>query len=296
MSSTIEPTGPAPADDGAGARPEARAAISRREAVRYVGLLFGGVALVGGSSLLTACERAERPAAATNGTYAKVGEFSPEEVALLDEIADTILPDTQRSPGAKAAAVGPFMALMVTDTYREREQRVFRDGMRKVDEATKRAHTVGFLQATPAQRLAVLTALDREQKAFMDARGKAQKAAAERGARVATGPQAKPEGTSELQGADAAAARAGKEAAGDSADKNLSDQRQENAGTGDIASGTIAADTPPHYFRMMKELAMLGYFTSEIGYTKAMRYVESPGRYEPCAPYQAGEKAWAPHA
>jgi hypothetical protein len=47
---------------------------------------------------------------------------------------------------------------------------------------------------------------------------------------------------------------------------------------------------------MMKELALLGYFTSEIGCTKAMRYVESPGRFDPCAPYTPGETAWAPHA
>jgi len=47
---------------------------------------------------------------------------------------------------------------------------------------------------------------------------------------------------------------------------------------------------------MMKELALLGYFTSEIGYTKAMRYVESPGRFDPCTPYTKGEPAWAPHA
>jgi hypothetical protein len=27
-----------------------------------------------------------------------------------------------------------------------------------------------------------------------------------------------------------------------------------------------------------------------------MRYVETPGRYDPCAPYKAGEKIWASHA
>ena len=47
---------------------------------------------------------------------------------------------------------------------------------------------------------------------------------------------------------------------------------------------------------MMKELALLGYFTSEIGYTKAMRYTETPGRYDPCAPFEPGDKAWARHA
>jgi hypothetical protein len=56
------------------------------------------------------------------------------------------------------------------------------------------------------------------------------------------------------------------------------------------------ADAPAHYFRMIKELALLGYFTSEIGYTQAMRYVETPGRYDPCVPYAPGEKSWAPHA
>ena len=268
---------------------EGSAQISRREAVRRVGALLGGVAFVGGGSLLAACERGDRPAAVANGNYKAVGDFSAEDVALLDEIADTILPTTAKSPGAKAAATGPFMALMVTDTYREPQQKAFRDGLRKLDEATKKAANVGFLQATPAQRLAVLNQLDREQKTFMDARGKAQAAAAKQGRRVESGPQARPEGTSEQ-------IAAGKEAAGDSADKNLSDQRQENAGTGDVASGAVAAEAPPHYFRMMKELAMLGFFTSEIGYTKAMRYVESPGRYEPCAPYKPGETQWAPHA
>jgi hypothetical protein len=46
----------------------------------------------------------------------------------------------------------------------------------------------------------------------------------------------------------------------------------------------------------MKELALVGYFTSEIGYRHAMRYIETPGRYDPCAPHKPGEKIWASHA
>jgi hypothetical protein len=57
-----------------------------------------------------------------------------------------------------------------------------------------------------------------------------------------------------------------------------------------------ATDAPSHYFRMVKELTLLGYFTSEIGYTQAMRYVESPGRFDPCVPYTPGETTWASHA
>jgi len=53
---------------------------------------------------------------------------------------------------------------------------------------------------------------------------------------------------------------------------------------------------PNHYFRMMKELTLLGYFTSEVGMTKALRYAETPGRFDPCAPYTKGETIWANHA
>ena len=62
------------------------------------------------------------------------------------------------------------------------------------------------------------------------------------------------------------------------------------------ASTAITTDPPNRYFRMMKELALLGYFTSAIGATQALRYVEQPGRYDPCVPYKPGEKLWADHA
>lgn len=52
-------------------------------------------------------------------------------------------------------------------------------------------------------------------------------------------------------------------------------------------------EEPRHYFRMMKELTLLGYFTSEIGATQALRYVAVPGKYEGCLPYNKGDRAWA---
>ena len=190
--------------------------MDRREAIKRVTMLLGGVALAGNSGLLTAVERAHARVAAPG---AQVGSFTAQDIALLDEVADTILPET-KTPGAKAAHVGPFMALMVTDTYEDRDQTIFRDGLRQLNEAA-------FMQATPAARLALLERLDREQKAYMDAR---------------------------------------------------------------------AEGAPRHYFRFMKELALLGYFTSEIGCTQAMRYAETPGGFEPCVPYRPGETAWAAHA
>ena len=47
------------------------------------------------------------------------------------------------------------------------------------------------------------------------------------------------------------------------------------------------------FWRLMKELTLFGYFTSEQGATKALNYVPIPGRYEGCIPYKKGDKAYA---
>ncbi len=57
-------------------------------------------------------------------------------------------------------------------------------------------------------------------------------------------------------------------------------------------TATKAAGEPAHYFRLMKQLTLLGYFTSEIGATQALRFVEVPGRYDGNAPYQKGDRNW----
>ena len=235
--------------------PEQMQLIDRREAIRRVSALLGGVAFVGGNSLLAAVEKAG------GAVQPAPGKFSAQDVAYLDEIAETILPAT-KTPGAKAAKTGAFMALMVTDCYSPAEQKVFFDGMRKVDEAMRKANNVSFMTATPEQRLAVLTTLDHEQKRVMDAREAAER---------------KRKGLSPVVGGDATEAMA------------------EN-----VPGGQVAVDSadrqPAHYFRMMKELALLGFFTSKVGCTEVQRYVEAPGRFDPCIPYTPGQPAWAAHA
>jgi hypothetical protein len=191
--------------------------VTRREAIRRVSVLFGGVALIGQSAWLTGCATAQRTAADL---------FPIGELALLDEIADTILPET-KTPGAKAAGVGPFIAMMVADTYDARKQDLFREGLQTLERESVMQNGSGFMASAPAQRLALLERIDREAIEYM---------------------------------------------------------RGPNAGD------------RPHYFRMLKELTLLGYFTSEIGYTQAQRYVETPGRFEPATTYKVGDKAWAPHA
>jgi hypothetical protein len=211
--------------------------ITRREAIQRVSALLGGAVFVGGDALFAASFDAhQQTAAAASG----VGAFTAADVALLEDVADTILPETT-TPGARAARTGAFMALMVTNVYTPRNQQAFMEGLRQLDDACQRAHGVQFAQASPAMRLSLLEALDREQKTAMDAR-------------TVVRPSRAP------------------------------------------VPAAPASDEPPHYFRMMKELALLGYFTSEIGYTQAMRYLESPGRFDPCVPHAPGDKTWASHA
>jgi len=49
----------------------------------------------------------------------------------------------------------------------------------------------------------------------------------------------------------------------------------------------------PHPYFMLKDLTVLGYFTSEIGTTQALEYLPIPGRYNGCVPLAKGQKAWA---
>jgi hypothetical protein len=225
--------------------------ISRREAILRVSVLLGGVALIGSGALISGC-RAEK-----TGTAAST-PFTADDIAYLDEIADTILPTTS-TPGAKAAKTGAFMALMVTDTYHSDDEKTFRDGMRKLDDLSKQENGgASFMKATPAQRLALLQELDREQHDY-----------------------------SEKQRAE------GRK----KSDAFINSTQQQNAPEAKINPATqLASEPPTKYFRMMKELALLGYFTSEIGATQALRYVESPGRYDPCVPYKPGDRDWASHA
>ena len=277
--------------------PDAQATITRREAVRRVTALLGGIALVGGEGLLTGC-RADTDAGSAERDSTAAEKFSAADIAYLDEIAETILPAT-KTPGAKAAATGAFMALMVTDGYSPSDQRVFRQGMQTIDAATQKAHGTTFMKATPQQRLAVLQVFDQEQKTASDARAERGRAAAARRLATPTPPRAGDAKAAPAAAAADTARTTGAKAPEDkAADAFLPDQRQENAGGAGDANPApgVTAEEPTHFFRMMKELALLGYFTSEIGYTQAQRYVESPGKFEPCVPYVAGEPAWAPHA
>jgi len=67
-------------------------------------------------------------------------------------------------------------------------------------------------------------------------------------------------------------------------------------GTGSSVGPVTGGPSPYAYsawFRIIKKLAVIGYFTSQQGMAKALNYVKVPGEYKACIPYKKGDKALA---
>src|SRR5690606_14126143 len=173
--------------------------MNRREAINRVALLFGGT-IIGGQLFIEGCTRP-----ATNDILSL---FEKEQTDFLGDIADTILPAT-KTPGAKEAGVGEFIPVMVRDCYTEEDQKIFLEGLSKLEKASNKKYKKNFQQLNPEERTALLIDLDNEQTEYYK---------------------------------------------------------------------TKKEEDPNHYFQMLKQLSMLGYFTSELGVTKALRYNPIPGR------------------
>jgi hypothetical protein len=61
------------------------------------------------------------------------------------------------------------------------------------------------------------------------------------------------------------------------------------------AQMALRAQNDRAFFRLLREVAIVGYFTSEIGATKALEYLPIPGRFDGDLPLAPGQKAWALH-
>jgi hypothetical protein len=187
--------------------------MERRELLKLIALATG-TSLIGGDLFLSGCKNAPSIGGET---------FSEQDITFLDEMAETILPRTS-TPGAKDAAVGQFMTVYVNDCYDGKDQEIFHQGIRKLNDASEETFKTSFLKATPEQRTTLLTTLDKEAKEYQKSKGK---------------------------------------------------------------------DDRSHYFTMMKQLTLLGFFTSKPGATQALRHEPVPGRYDGNYPYKKGDRAWA---
>lgn len=189
--------------------------MNRREALRNVAFLLGGT-VISSQTFLTSC-------VFDSQNEGENGLFSQGDIALMDEIGEIIIPTTD-TPGAKAAEVGKFMAVMMRDCYEKQQQETFSNGLLTIRQDFGDRYGTSFIEATPEDRVSFISILEEETKEYYR---------------------------------------------------------------------TKKQEDPPHYYLMLKELTLLGYFTSEIGSTQALKYIQTPGRYEACIPYEKGGRAWA---
>lgn len=204
--------------------------MERRDILKLI-TAATGVAMVGADAF--AWDKAPE------ATSAKDAGFTAEDISLLNEIGETIIPATD-SPGAKAANVGATMVGLVADCYTPPEQAEFRQGLKAIDVESKAAFGKPFLLLSATQRHELLTKLDTTAKE-----------------------------------------QDNKVGLGWAVHQRPSHRSMEDKGP------------VPHYFTLMKQLTLFSFFTSEVGATKALRYVSIPGRYDGDMPYQKGDRAWA---
>ncbi|CEP34847.1 MULTISPECIES: gluconate 2-dehydrogenase subunit 3 family protein [Halomonadaceae] len=193
---------------------------------------------------------------AFSGTGQADHSLSSQDVQRLDELAETILPRTD-TPGAKDANVGEFMAVFVSDCYTPSEREVFYFGLAQLEARSRAAYERDFMALSGEQRLELITELDREAMAHAQQQARREQPTPAEALTAET--QTAQNQTAETQSA------------------------QEHADSDEAL---------PHYFTMMKQLTLFGFFTSEVGATEVLRYEAVPGRYDGCAPYN-GEPAWA---
>jgi hypothetical protein len=207
--------------------------MNRRELLKMVAAATGGV-MIGGEFFLAGCKNPEA---------GKGKEFSENDIAFLDEVAETIFPKTN-TPGAKDAQVGKYMTVMVNDCYVQADQDAFHDGIKKLDEACKKMHGHSFMKATPEHRRELLISLDTEVKEYQEKRREFNSLQDEK-------------------------------------------EKEEKAkGNNNFKKETM----PPHYYTMMKQLTITGYFTSKEGRQGATNYQPAPGKYTGDVDYKKGDK------
>ena len=89
--------------------------------------------------------------------------FTEAHHSTITELADTIIPATG-SPGAKAAGVGPFIAMMIAECYPEKIQKIFVDGLDDLDKRSESKFSNSFATINAEQRTSVLQELVEELK------------------------------------------------------------------------------------------------------------------------------------
>lgn len=235
--------------------------ITRREAVTRTALLLGGT--LAASSISGVHGNAW---AKTLAPSWRADTLSAEQRELVATIAEHIIPATD-TPGARAAGVDRFIDAMLTDYYKPDERSRFLQGLADLDARARKEYGAPFLKTTARQQVALLTAMDGESYPPQRVLDRAEPMNAER-ARMR----------------DSLARQS-------STGPTVSDPTRPSADGGGGEAARREAERG-WFFRRMKELTLLGYYTSEAGAMQELK-VNPMGIYRGDIPYRSIGHSWA---
>lgn len=226
--------------------------MTRRQALARVGYLLGGTL---SASTVAGVLAGCAARSATAGVAWTPRTLSPRQAEMVLVMGEHIIPESD-TPGARTARVHEYIDTMLTDYYAAEERSRFLAGMERAEARARQAFGRSFLDARPEQQLELVRALNAQ--AFR-----------EREAPKDPLPPAKPE----LQEV--------KVQKGDEITLPLAGQSWEPA---DVGRGS--------FFRTLKELVLVGYYTSEAGATGELA-VNPMGVWLADIPYSQIGRSWA---
>ena len=115
---------------------------SRRDAITLAAAVTVAVSVQGTSALA--------------GQSAPATYFTREELALVDELAEMIVPADDHSPGARAAKVAAYIDGRLGEAFDAKDRTAWRDGLKLIEQLSRKASGRPFLESTAAERLALL--------------------------------------------------------------------------------------------------------------------------------------------
>lgn len=90
--------------------------------------------------------------------------FTKDEFAMVDELSELIIPTDDHSPGARAAQVAAYIDGRLAESFEDEPKKRWREGLARINSLSAEMHGQPFMQATPEQRLALLTRIAKNEE------------------------------------------------------------------------------------------------------------------------------------
>jgi hypothetical protein len=83
--------------------------------------------------------------------------FTADELAMVDELGELIIPADEHSPGARAAKAAEYINQQLAESWEEKPKQEWREGLKLIDQLSAEMHGQSFLKSSHDQHVALLT-------------------------------------------------------------------------------------------------------------------------------------------